>query len=111
MAGPGLRTNIISGATGEIADVNAVHTIVNEFDTAITTATSGQILVSNGSVFAPVADRSISIIWYNGVTLPLRNTVTFDTTRTVLWATPLSFPPPSGGGYAIDGVDFWLVIP
>jgi hypothetical protein len=111
MASPNLRTNIASGDTGEIADTNTVHSIVNAFDTGLKTATAGQHLAWNGAVYAPVVDNSIAIIKYNGSTLPLRSTVTTDLTKTVFWASPLSYPPPSGGGYAIDGVDFWLVIP
>lgn len=87
MASPNLRTNIAAGNTGAIADTNTVHGVVN-------------------NVWSAPA-----IIRYNGSTLPLRSTVTSDTTKTVFWASPASYPPPSGGGYAIDGIDFWLVIP
>lgn len=111
MAGPGLRTNIAAGASGAIADTNTVHGIANAFDTALKTATTGQQLTWNGTVYAPAVDSSVSIITYNGSTLPLRSTATSDATKTVFWASPLSYPPPSGGGYAIDGVDYWLVIP
>jgi hypothetical protein len=50
MAGPGLSTTRVAGATGHVADTNAVHGIVNKFDTAAA-ATSGHVLVGNGTVF------------------------------------------------------------
>jgi hypothetical protein len=53
VAGPNLPTNVTTGTTGQLAHTNATHTIVNEFDTGIGAATTGQTLVSNGTVFVP----------------------------------------------------------
>lgn len=47
-----------------------------------------------------------SVILGSGSTYPLRNTITNDPKRTVLWIGP--FTPPIGGGYAISGVDVWI---
>jgi Pectate lyase superfamily protein len=58
MAGPGLPTNVVAGGTGHVAHTNAIHNIVNKLDTGIGTATAGQVLKWNGTVYAPGDDAT-----------------------------------------------------
>lgn len=53
MAGPNLPTNRAVGTPDPAGDANAVHGIVNAFDTGLKTAASGQALIWNGLVYAP----------------------------------------------------------
>jgi hypothetical protein len=71
---------------------------------------------SGGS--ATVADRLnttlgsnvLLYIRYTGSTVPLRNTVTTDLTRTVVWICPSTSQPTQDPGYAVAGVDLVFAI-
>ena len=50
MAGPGLPTNVTAGSSGHVNHTNAVHGIVNQFDTTIV-PTSGHVPIGDGNSF------------------------------------------------------------
>lgn len=61
MASPNLPTAVVAGGTGHVDHTNTVHAVVNAFDTTVASASSGQVLVSNGTVLTPRALLSTDI--------------------------------------------------
>ena len=119
MAGPGLPTSITANVTtGEVADTIKAYLILNEFDTTVTGATTGQVLRHNGTVFIHVnavdalPANSVMMVHKSGGVWPARPTSRTDIK--VIWTgadpSPSIVTPPSTGGM-YSGVDERHVTP
>jgi hypothetical protein len=74
------------------------------------TQTQGTLPVTPGIVVFPVAGApdaaALLVARHDGSSYPLRNTITTDSTRVVVWIGPV--PPAVDSDYALDNVDIYF---
>lgn len=113
MAGPGLPTGVVAGGTGHVSHTNAVHGIVNQFDTTLSASTAGHAILTDGTTFDNRALLSTDIpsVTVNSQTGTSYTLVLADAGKVVersnASANTLTVPPNSSVAFPVGTVISW----
>lgn len=109
MASPGFPTNIGSGtSSGHSGHHNTAHGMLNKLDANLGTASVGNVLVWDGTIYGPVDYGQRYTVYYTGSVWPALSTVPawyISTGKSIIWnsETYLAAATPAE---ARDG-DYW----